>query len=147
MAFKLNKDTPITILRILVGILFIFSGITKILNPSEFAWDIDNYRMIPYILVTLMAIILPWLELLCGILLMVGPFKKGASLILLFTSVMFLIAISSALFRGLNINCGCFSVNAESMKISIWKLIENIALFSALLIIVTNLFRIRLIKS
>ena len=63
------------ILRIILGVLFIFAGATKIGNPAAFADDINNYRMLPYILVSLMAVVLPWIEIIAGLLLVFG--KNG----------------------------------------------------------------------
>ncbi|MBD3291032.1 DoxX family protein, partial [candidate division KSB1 bacterium] len=106
-------------------------GVSKILDPATFAEDIDNYRILPYLLVSIVAVVLPWLEVLCGISLISGKFKSGALFILVGLSLIFLIAISSALVRGLDISCGCFSTNNEATRIGLTKLFENIALLAA----------------
>jgi len=134
-------DRLILLLKWLVAALFIFAGISKILNPDNFARDIDNYRLLPYLLVTLMAIILPWLEVLCGIFVIVGRWQKGAAFALLVLAFMFLIAISSAFARGLDITCGCFSMTIEGTKIGYTRLIEDIILFG--LIILINIKELR----
>ncbi len=128
-------DRLILLLKWLVAALFIFAGISKILNPANFAHDIDNYRLLPYLLVTLMAVILPWLEVLCGIFLIMGRWQKGASLILLVLTFMFLIAIGSATARGLDITCGCFSTTIEGTKVGYTRLIEDIILLGLLFFI------------
>jgi putative oxidoreductase len=125
----------ILLLRWLVAALFIFAGISKILNPETFARDLDNYRLLPHLLVTIMAVILPWLEVLCGIFLIVGTWKKGAAFTLLVLTFMFLIAISSAIARGLDITCGCFSMTIEGMKVGYSRLIEDVVLFALILLI------------
>lgn len=134
-------DNFILILRWLVAAIFIFAGVGKILNPGQFAMDIDNYRMLPYLLVTVMAVILPWLEVLCGLLLILGKWKKGAALIMLGMSLIFFIAISSAVVRGLDISCGCFAVSREAIKIGITRLIEDIILFSIILLVYLKLIK------
>ncbi len=111
-----------------IGAIFIYAAIAKIANPMAFAGQVDNYRLLPYFLVTLVAAILPWLELFCGLLLIVGKWLPGATLILLALNLVFLIAIISALAKGLDISCGCFSVSGEGTAIGIKKLIENILL-------------------
>jgi uncharacterized membrane protein YphA (DoxX/SURF4 family) len=123
------------LLKWLIAALFIFAGINKILNPANFAHNIDNYRLLPYLLVTLMAIILPWLEILCGIFLIVGKWQKGASLTLLVLIFMFLIAIGSAIARKLDITCGCFSTSREGTKVGYTRLIEDIILLGLILLI------------
>lgn len=130
-----TRDQLIQLLKWLVAVLFIFAGISKILNPANFAHDIDNYRLLPYLLVTLMAIILPWLEVLCGIFLMVGKWQKGASFALLILTFMFLVAIGSAMARGLDISCGCFSTTIEGTRVGYTRLIEDIILLGLIVLI------------
>lgn len=111
--------------------MFIFAAIGKIWNPPAFANDIDNYRMLPYLLVSLMAVILPWLELFCGLFLIFGKWLKGSSLIIVAMNVVFIIAIGSAMARGLDITCGCFSATDEGTKVGTLRLVEDILLLGA----------------
>ncbi len=134
-------DRLTLLLRWFVAAIFIFAGTSKILNPDTFARDIDNYRLLPYLLVTIMAIILPWLEVLCGIFLIVGKWKKGAAITLLVLTFMFLIAIGSAIARGLDITCGCFSMTIEGTKVGYTRLVEDVVLFG--LIILVNIKDLR----
>ena len=120
-----------TTLIFLLAALFIYAGVGKIVNPADFVEDIDNYRILPYLLVSIAAIILPWLEVISGISLIWGKFRTGALFIILGLSVLFLIAISSALIRGLDISCGCFSANNEATRIGLLKFVENILLLCA----------------
>lgn len=136
-------DRFILLLTWLVAAIFIFAGASKILNPGAFARDIDNYRLLPYLLVTIMAVILPWLEVLCGVFLIVGKWKKGAAFILLVLTFMFLIAIGSAVARGLDITCGCFSNTIEGTKIGYTRLIEDGILLISIILINVNLMKSR----
>ena len=122
-------------LRWLIAIIFIYAGIGKIIDPATFTENIDNYRILPYLLVTIMAIILPWLEVLCGLFLIISKMQKGAMLTLLGLTFMFLIAISSAIARGLDITCGCFVADDEFTKIGYTRLIEDIILFAIIFFI------------
>ena len=101
------------------------------MDPNGFAEQIDNYRVLPYILVTLMAAILPWIEVLCGLLLILGKSIRGSSLILVALNVVFLIAISSAMARGLDITCGCFAVTDEGSRVGFTRLGEDILFVTA----------------
>ena len=114
------------ILRIILGVLFIFAGATKVGNPAAFADDINNYRMLPYILVSLMAVVLPWIEIIAGLLLVFGKFLHGASFTLIVLNIVFIIAISSALARGLDIDCGCFSMEGTASRIGVLRLVEDV---------------------
>lgn len=128
-------DRIFLLLRWLVAIIFIFAGVTKLSHPEMFARAIDNYRILPYLPVTLLAIVLPWLEIFGGMFLIIGKWQRGAALTLLMLTFMFLIAISSAMLRGLDISCGCFSTSMEGTKIGYTRLIEDLVLFCALLFI------------
>lgn len=123
------KNTLILILRIFLGAVFIVAGAGKILNPTEFAHDIDNYRILPYILVTLMAVILPWVEFIVGLLLVFGRFLYSSSFIVMGLNLVFIIAISVAMARGLDIDCGCFSLKAGASKVGVLRLVEDVIFF------------------
>ncbi len=97
-----------TLFRTMVGLVFIYASIDKIADPAYFAGSIQNYQLAPDIFINMAAIILPWLELLCGLLLLIGVWHRPASLIITFLMIVFIIAISSAIFRGLDIECGCY---------------------------------------
>ena len=112
----------------IIAAIFLFAGAGKILNPAEFARDIDNYRLLPYFLVAFVAIILPWLEVICGSFLIFGYRLQGATFILFLLSVIFLFAICSALLRGLDITCGCFALSEEATRISQFHLLEDLLL-------------------
>ena len=135
-----RKDYFIAGLSWLVAAVFIFAGIGKIVNPTNFAIDIDNYRMLPYILVTFVAIVLPWLEVLCGLFIIFGKWRTGAALILLTLSFFFFIAIGSAMIRGLDISCGCFVASKAATRIGFIKLFENIVLLALTVVIYVNVF-------
>lgn len=96
------------ILRFVLGAVFIFAGALKIYDPVTFATDIANYRLLPHAWVNLLAITLPWIEVLAGLLLVVGIWVRPSALLVTAMLVVFLVAVSQALVRGLDIRCGCF---------------------------------------
>jgi len=114
----------VVLFRFILAAVFIYAGVLKIMNPAEFAAQIENYQMLPYILVTLMAIILPWIEVICGVLLVVGAWLKPASLLILLMNIIFVIAITAAILRGLDISCGCFSLH--STQVGLHKIVEDL---------------------
>ncbi len=124
------KKIILVLLRLFLAGVFIYAGIGKIADPAGFADEIDNYRMLPYILVTLMAAILPWVEVFCGVLLLFGTWVRGTSLLLILMNVVFIIAIGSAMARGLDIECGCFKVGGES-KVGFVRLVEDFVFLAA----------------
>ncbi len=95
------------ILRLVIGGMFIFVAINKLINPEEFAKAIKNYDMLPLSLINIIAITLPYIELFSGLFLIIGIYKRGSSAIIGISLIFFIIALSSAYARGLDIDCGC----------------------------------------
>ena len=100
--------------RFYLGWVFIYAAWGKIVDPYSFAMAIATYDMLPLDMINLMAIALPWLELITGVLLVVGFQTRVMALLVGGMMVMFLVAIVSALARGLSLeSCGCFAREAE----------------------------------
>jgi uncharacterized membrane protein YphA (DoxX/SURF4 family) len=93
-----------------MGLIFIYAGIGKIISPLDFAQLIDNYRILPTFFVKPLAVTLPWIELICGLSLISGYLAKGGMLLIDFLMIIFIIAFTANLFRGIDIACGCFSL-------------------------------------
>lgn len=96
------------ILRFLVGGAFVVAGALKIAAPAKFAIDVSNYRLLPHEMINLVAILLPWIEVVAGAFVLAGIWLRAATLLITCMTVVFFSAIVSALVRGLNIECGCF---------------------------------------
>lgn len=114
--------------RVILGIILIYASIDKIVHPAEFAKAIGNYNVLPFGLENLLGIVLPILELLVGTCLVLGIMIDGAAIIAAGMMVVFIIAISQALFRGIDINCGCFKVTVENgggHQVGIRRIIED----------------------
>ncbi|NMC49701.1 MAG: DoxX family membrane protein [Desulfovibrio sp.] len=94
--------------RIYLGGLFIYASIYKINYPAEFAETIASYQIIPYYMVNIMAVVLPWMELISGTLLLAGIRTRAATAALGGLLVLFTLAIIWVLFQGVPIGCGCF---------------------------------------
>lgn len=106
----------LNLIRIALGVIFIYAAVPKILRPDEFADAINNYRILPYFLINIMAICLPWVELFFGAFLVLGIRIKAASFGVLLLIVVFISAILSAWARGIDINCGCFGTGTEAIS-------------------------------
>jgi putative oxidoreductase len=102
------------LIRLAIGIVFVYAAISKISHPDQFARIIYNYHILPGGVINLFALFLPWIEILCGFLLITGYWHKSASVILGGVTVVFIVALSIALFRGVNIECGCFSTTSKA---------------------------------
>ncbi len=98
--------------QIALGVIFVAAALPKIVDPPSFAHMIYNYKLVPWALINSMALIMPWLELLCGLALIFGIWKGTARTIIGLMLVTFIIAIAINLARGNAIDCGCFDVTA-----------------------------------
>lgn len=108
--------------RLILGFVFIYAGTQKISNPESFVLAITNYKLLPNWIVNFLAITLPWLELVIGILILFGYSIKENAAIIFSLLMIFNMAILISLVRGLNIDCGCFG---NGTQIGILKLSEN----------------------
>jgi uncharacterized membrane protein YphA (DoxX/SURF4 family) len=123
-----TQDIVIALLRIVLGILFIFASIEKVVDPEAFATSIGGYRIVSAGPALLIATVLPWIELLCGFGFLFGVFVRGSALLALIMLSVFTVLVLSALWRGLDISCGCFTREPTAERIGWWKVGENIVL-------------------
>ena len=114
-----------------LGVVFIWASLDKIGHPGEFASIIDNYRILPAAAVNLTALVLPWVEFICGLLLLSGRWVPGAALTIDLLLLIFTLATGSNLYRGLDVNCGCFSVSPAAGSENALNLVRNILLLAA----------------
>jgi putative oxidoreductase len=96
------------IVALIIGGIFIYAGAIKAMDPVGFANDIDNYKILPWPLTVRLAFYLPWLEILCGLAVILGLLYRGGLLVLTVLISIFIIASVIAKARGLDITCGCF---------------------------------------
>ncbi len=111
--------------RLLLGAIFIAASIDKMAHPAEFAKIVSNYQILPGCLVNIIAIVLPWLEAILGLFILCGWCLPGAAILADLLLVAFLGALSSAVARGIDINCGCFSVKASASQHTVWHLARD----------------------
>lgn len=94
--------------RLLLGGLFLYAGVVKAEDVVAFARDVAAYRILPYGWNYLTAATLPYVEAVAGLLLLANRRVRPAALVLGGLTVVFMIALASVAFRGLDIDCGCF---------------------------------------
>jgi putative oxidoreductase len=98
--------------RVALGVVFVYSGWTKIADPPGFAHMVWNYKILPPALVNIVALVLPWVEVLAGAALVAGIWSRSAALILAALLTVFIAGIALNLHRGNPIDCGCFSTSS-----------------------------------
>jgi putative oxidoreductase len=128
------KQIVLRIIAVIIGALFIYAGAVKIIEPVEFARDIDNYKMLPWRLGVFLALYLPWLEIFCGLALITRVLYRGGIFIVTMLMSLFIIASIVAKARGLDVSCGCFGHASKYLNFS-WHLVLDIALLVGLLVL------------
>jgi uncharacterized membrane protein YphA (DoxX/SURF4 family) len=98
--------------QIALGLIFVVAALPKLTDPPSFAHMIYNYRILPAGLINVSALIMPWVEVLCGLALILGVWTRAARSVIALLLVTFILAISWNLLRGNAIDCGCFDVSA-----------------------------------
>ncbi|HEY7113005.1 MAG TPA: MauE/DoxX family redox-associated membrane protein [Thermoanaerobaculia bacterium] len=96
-----------------LGAVFVAAALPKILDPPSFAHMIYNYRLLPGFAINGLALWLPWVELLAGLALVLGIWKRTAAGVTAVLLLVFVAALSFNLARGNPVNCGCFDVHAK----------------------------------
>jgi len=96
--------------QIALGLFFVAAALPKLVDPPSFAHMVYNYRLVPGAFVNLMALVMPWLELLAGLALILGIWTRVSTGLVGALLLVFIAAISLNLARGNAIDCGCFDV-------------------------------------
>ena len=127
--------------RLVVAAVLIFAAVQKIWMPLEFARLIREYHLLPDQVLNLVAVVLPWLEIVCGLCFLSGLWLMGTAVLLSSLNIIFVIAIAYRAwlimsstgvgFFDLSYDCGCgFGVVYIPTKI-----LENLLLAGVGLII------------
>ncbi|KAA3633857.1 MAG: DoxX family membrane protein [Calditrichaeota bacterium] len=124
----IDNDILTLIIRLLVGSIFIYASYYKIIEPVSFAKSIWYYHLVPGSLINLVALILPWLELICGLALIFGIQYRGAVLWMNVMTIIFMIALTTAVVRGISIDCGCFKAAQATESSAMDALIRDVGL-------------------
>jgi len=133
-----------TAVRWVLAALLVWASLTKIGNLQEFYLSVVAYRLpLPGALVRLAATVLPWLELLCGILLLAGRARRAALVWAIVLFALFALATGQAWARGLDISCGCLKLDFLGEDTARFFESVSFAFFRALLLLAGAIFVFR----
>jgi hypothetical protein len=145
-----------------VGLIFIYAGLTKIvampevsfasgapqfkmpeggirLMPTQdFAKAIGNYRLLPGWMNRAMAATLPWIEIAAGLALFTRRFRYEGALAIAAMLLMFIGALTHAIRNNLDIACGCFSVSSRAQKLGVNTLIFDLVLLAIIALLLCH---------
>jgi len=124
--------------RITLGAIFVYASWDKILDPAAFAQAIANYQILPGTWVNGVAWLLPWLEMISGICLISGQLVRGGALVIASLLVVFLAALGYNAYRGLDIACGCFSLDRTANGRIYLDFLRDIVLLTIALLVMAR---------
>jgi uncharacterized membrane protein YphA (DoxX/SURF4 family) len=134
----LENPWVVRIARLAIGVVFLAAAFGKIADPMAFTVQIHNFRMPLGGTENLIALTLPWIELLAGAALVIGVKPRAGAVIVFVLMIIFTTAVGVAWGRGLNIECGCFGTLAGA-RVGARKFAENVVLMTIALLAVTQL--------
>ncbi len=117
--------------RLALAAIFLLASVPKIAAPDEFAVAVFRYQLLPDAAVNLVAIFLPWIELVAAIAILIPRTSAAAAAILFGLLSVFTAAISIDLVRGIDISCGCFTLDANAGPIG-WGEVARDLVFLAM---------------
>ncbi|MGA9115897.1 MAG: MauE/DoxX family redox-associated membrane protein [Bacteroidota bacterium] len=121
----LEHPLPALAARAVLGFLLVAASISKAADPALFASAIGAYRILEMPWTMVAATFLPWLELLAGLGLLLGLRIRACALLAALMLGVFSLGAASALLRGLDISCGCFTQDPAAARLGWGKLVEN----------------------
>lgn len=94
--------------RLLVGAVWVVAGLMKLPDPAESVRAVRAYQLLPEVVVPPIGYTLPVLEIVVGVCLVAGLLTRVSAVLSALLFAAFIVGISAAWARGLEIDCGCF---------------------------------------
>lgn len=142
----------VTRCEVALAVLFLWAAYNKLFisasAPQLFSASVEAFKLnLPDPLVRLSTSVVPWVEVVAGVMLLLGIWSRGAALVLSLLLMVFIALIVQALARGLNVECGCFGKLSPfcSGPLGACNIIQNLVMLAAGLIIAATP-RDRLVK-
>ena len=127
MPRALRNPGVIRAAQIVVGILFGWAALAKLADLSAFALQVHNFRLLPLAGENLVAMLLPWVELVAALALVLGIRPRAGAWVAGVLLLVFTLGVASAMARGLDFECGCFG-KASATRVGWGKLAQNVGM-------------------
>lgn len=115
--------------RVILAGFFITAAVLKIRDPQALTTAIETYQILPYKLSFVLALFLPWLELLTGLGVLFKKHYEGSLLLLSLLLLLFIVALIQGWIRDLDVICGCFgSADHENQTNYGWLIVRDLLL-------------------
>ncbi len=111
--------------QIVIGVIFAVASLSKIGDLAAFATQVHNFRLAPIWSENLIAMTLPWIELVAALALVLGVRARPGAIVVTVLMAGFTVGVAVAIVRGLDFECGCFGT-ADHTRVGAVKLAENL---------------------
>jgi uncharacterized membrane protein YphA (DoxX/SURF4 family) len=122
-----------TAARLLLGVVFVLAGLTKVGDLAASGRAVNAYQLMPFEVARVVGAALPFVEIAVGLLLIVGLATRAMAVVVALLLAAYIFGISSVWIRGLSIDCGCFSKGGQlapgEHPSYLWDLLRDIGLF------------------
>jgi uncharacterized membrane protein YphA (DoxX/SURF4 family) len=122
------------VLRLVVGCVWIVAGALKLPDPAQSVAAVRAYQLLPGDLVTPVGQLLPVIEIVIGVMLVIGLLTRGAAVLSALVFLAFIVGIASVWARGINIDCGCFGgggADPDAASSYPWEIGRDVLLLAA----------------
>lgn len=106
--------------RCILGIIWIVSGIPKVMHHFEATQAIDQYRLVPYSWAEILSVVQPVAEISIGLFLIAGILTKTNCVLSIALLIAYIAGIVSLGMRHIKVNCGCFDLGGYNPQAG-WK--------------------------
>lgn len=120
--------------RLVVGGIFLAAGALKLPDPAASVANVRAYQVLPGSLVAPVGQLLPVVEVVIGLLLVLGLLTRSAAAAAAVLLVVFIAGIASVWARGLSIDCGCFGdggYDPDAASKYPWEIARDVGLLVA----------------
>ena len=125
----LRHRATVLVCQTAVALVFLVAALAKIGDNAGFAGQIHHYRLVPFGLENLLAITLPWIEMVAALAILLRSRAQAGAVVAAGLMVLFVVVVGSAVVRGLDIECGCFGT-ADAARVGAAKLAQNLGLLA-----------------
>jgi uncharacterized membrane protein YphA (DoxX/SURF4 family) len=117
--------------RATLGAVFLWAGLAKAVDRQGSILSVDAYDVLPDSLVRMVGTALPWLEIALGLFVILGLFVRFAGVGVAVLGLIFILALSQAKARGLQIDCGCFGASATGNGVGWFDIFRDVPIVAA----------------
>ncbi|WP_377642851.1 MauE/DoxX family redox-associated membrane protein [Oryzobacter terrae] len=102
------RDLVGLLARLVLGVVLVYAGAAKVGSPLTAQRAVQAYEIFPMDLAGAIGLALPFVEVVLGVLLLLGLFTRPVAVVSTVLMLAFVAGIAQAWARGLTIDCGCF---------------------------------------